>query len=187
MERVRCPWVVAGDALYERYHDEEWGVPLHDDRALFELLLLEGFQAGLSWRTILHKREGFRRAFSGFDAEVMARWDARSIEGLQNDAAIVRHRGKIEAARDSARAYLALRESGRTLDAVVWDAVGGAPRVNHFAVLTDIPAKTPEAERLSKALRALGFKFVGPTTCYAFMQAAGLVDDHLVSCFRRGA
>lgn len=185
MEKTRCPWVPAGDPLYASYHDDEWGVPLHDDGALFELLLLEGFQAGLSWRTILHKREGFRRAFSGFDADVMARWNARSIERLVADSGIVRHRGKIEAARVNARAYLALREAGRTLDAVVWEAVDGRPKINHFQTLAEVPAKTPEAELLSKTLLKLGFKFVGPTTCYAFMQAAGLVDDHLLSCFRR--
>ncbi len=185
MEETRCPWVPAGDPLYASYHDDEWGVPLHDDRALFELLLLEGFQAGLSWRTILHKREGFRRAFSGFDPAAMARWNARSIERLVADPGIVRHRGKIEAARINARAYLALREAGRTLDAVVWDVVDGRPKINHFQTLAEVPAKTREAERLSKTLLKLGFKFVGPTTCYAFMQAAGLVDDHLLSCFRR--
>jgi DNA-3-methyladenine glycosylase I len=180
----RCPWA-GDDPLYVAYHDEEWGVPLHDDRRLFELLVLEGFQAGLSWITILRKREAFRRAFHGFDPARIARYGARDLARLMADAGIVRHRGKIEGAVRSARAYLRLVEEEGPLDRLVWSFVGGAPVVNHPRSPGDVPAQTEVSRALSKALRARGFAFVGPTTAYAFMQAAGLVDDHLASCPRR--
>jgi DNA-3-methyladenine glycosylase I len=180
---TRCPWA-GQDPLYVAYHDEEWGVPLRDERALFELLVLEGFQAGLAWITILRKREAFRRAFEGFDPERVARFGPRKVEALLRDAAIVRHRGKIEGAVASARATLRLRDEEGGLTRLAWSFVGGAPIVNKRRTLSEVPAETEESRALSKALRARGFAFVGPTTCYAFMQSAGLVNDHLVGCFR---
>jgi DNA-3-methyladenine glycosylase I len=181
---TRCPWA-GDDPLYVAYHDEEWGVPLHDDRALFELLVLEGFQAGLAWITILRKREGFRRAFEGFEPERVARYGAREVRRLLADAAIVRHRGKIEGASASAKALLRLREEEGPFAPWVWSFVGGAPLVRRPRRPGEVPAETAESRALSKALRARGFAFVGPTTTYAFMQAAGLVNDHLLGCFRR--
>ena len=178
----RCPWP-GDDPLYIRYHDEEWGVPVRDDRALFEMLLLEGAQAGLSWITILRKREGYRRAFHGFDADLMAAMDEADVERLVEDASIVRHRQKIQAFIDNARAFLRLGPPG-TFSDLVWSFVDGRPRRNSPASLADVPASTPESAAMSRELRRRGFRFVGPTTCYAFMQAAGLVDDHLVRCFR---
>ena len=169
---------------YVAYHDDEWGVPQHDDRLLFELLILEGAQAGLSWSTILSKREGYRRAFEGFDPRRMAGYGEREKERLLNDAGIVRNRLKIDAAIGNARAYLALRDEGRSLDDFVWSFVDGTPIVNHWDSVAQIPATTPEAEAMSKALKKKGFRFVGPTICYAFMQAAGLVNDHTRDCFR---
>ena len=183
-EPTRCPWA-GDDPLYVAYHDAEWGVPLHDDRRLFELLVLEGFQAGLSWITILRKREAFRRAFHGFDPARVARYGARDVARLLADAGIVRHRGKIEGAVASARAFLRLVAEQGPFDRFVWGFVGGTPGVNHPRTLADVPAQTEASRALSKALRAKGFAFVGPTTCYAFMQAAGLVDDHLAACSRR--
>jgi DNA-3-methyladenine glycosylase I len=180
---VRCPWA-GDDPLYVAYHDEEWGVPLHDDRRLFELLVLEGFQAGLAWITILRKREAFRRAFRGFDPERVARFGERDVARLLGDAGIVRHRGKIEGAIASARAFRELVRAEGSFDRFLWSFVGGAPLVNRPAAARDVPARTPASEALSRALRTRGFAFVGPTTCYAFMQAAGLVDDHLAACFR---
>ena len=179
----RCAWVPADDPLYVAYHDEEWGVPVREDRALFELLNLEGAQAGLSWSTILRKREGYRAAFAGWDVEAIAGFGERDVERLVADAGIVRHRGKIEAVIGNARATLALE---RPLSEVVWSFVGGEPRANAFRTVADIPAQTPESTAMSKELKRLGFRFTGPTTCYAFMQAAGLVDDHTLDCFRRG-
>lgn len=181
---LRCPWP-GQDPLYVRYHDEEWGVPIRDDRPLFEMLLLEGAQAGLAWITILRKREGYRRAFHGFDPVRMAAMDDADVERLVGDPGIVRHRQKIRAFIDNARALLDLGPAG-SFSELVWDAVGGAPRRNARASMEDIPAVTPESTALSRELRRRGFRFVGPTTTYAFMQAAGLVDDHLVSCFRHG-
>jgi DNA-3-methyladenine glycosylase I len=178
----RCAWVPLADPLYVTYHDEEWGVPERDDRKLFELLNLEGAQAGLSWATILHKREGYRAAFAGWDVEAVARFDERDVERLLGDAGIVRHRGKIEASIGNARAVLALDVP---LGDLVWSFVGGETRVNAFRTVAEIPAQTPESAALSKELKRRGFRFTGPTTCYAFMQAAGLVDDHTVGCFRR--
>ena len=181
----RCPWPGA-DPLYVRYHDEEWGVPTRDDRALLEILLLEGAQAGLAWITILRKREGYRRAFRGFDARLMAAMDEADVERLVLDPAIVRHRQKIRAFIDNARAYLELGPEG-TFSGLVWSFVDGRQRRNAWTAMEQVPATTPESTALSAELRRRGFRFVGPTTCYAFMQAAGLVDDHLVSCFRHGA
>jgi DNA-3-methyladenine glycosylase I len=183
-ERTRCGWADPQDPLYVAYHDEEWGVPLHDERALFELLVLEGFQAGLSWRTILHKRAAFRRALDGFRPEKLARWGPERVARALEDPGIVRHRGKIEAAVANARAALALRAAGESLDALAWRVVGGRPMVNTWRRGADVPARTAESEALSRELRARGFAFVGPTTAYAFMQAAGLVNDHVVGCFR---
>jgi DNA-3-methyladenine glycosylase I len=176
----RCGWV-SDDPLYLTYHDEEWGVPEHDGRALFEKLILDGFQAGLAWITILRKRDAFRAAFAGFEPDKMARFGARDITRLLGDAGIVRHRGKIEGAIENARAYLAMKEPFAPF---CWAFVGGKPRVNRFRSPADIPASTDESVALSKALRKLGFTFVGPTIVYAWMQACGLVNDHLVGCFR---
>jgi DNA-3-methyladenine glycosylase I len=182
----RCPWA-GDDPLYVAYHDGEWGLPSRDERHLFEMLALEGFQAGLSWRTILGKREAFRRAFEGFDPERVARFGAPRIRRLLADAGIVRHRGKIEGTIGNARALLRLHREGGSLAALAWSAVGGVPRANRFRRLGGVPPETPESRALSKALRARGFGFVGPTTVYAFMQACGLVNDHLVGCPRRAA
>lgn len=183
MRRVtRCAWVPLNDPLYVAYHDEEWGVPVRDDRALFELLNLEGAQAGLSWITILRKREGYRRGFAEWDVERIARFGQSDVERLLGDASIVRHRGKIESVIGNARATLAL---DRPLAELLWSFVGGEPRVNDFRSVADVPAQTSESEAMSKELKRLGFRFTGPTTCYAFMQAAGLVDDHTIDCFRR--
>jgi len=173
----RCAWVPLDDPLYVAYHDEEWGTPEHDDRRLFELLTLEGAQAGLSWSTILHKRENYRRAFRGFDPAKVARLDP---EKLLQDAGIVRNRLKVESAISNARAVLELG----SLDAYLWSFVDGEPRVNRPRRLADIPAETAESRAMSKDLKKRGFRFVGPTVCYAFMQAAGLVDDHTTDCFR---
>jgi DNA-3-methyladenine glycosylase I len=180
----RCAWVPEGDSLYLAYHDEEWGVPSHDERHLFELLVLEGAQAGLSWSTILRKREGYRQAFAGFDADAVARFGPRDVDRLLGDAGIVRNRAKIEAAIGNARATLAVREELGSLDALLWSFVGGEPRQDAWRSLGEIPAETEESRALSKELKRRGFRFVGPTICYAFMQAAGLVNDHVVDCFR---
>jgi DNA-3-methyladenine glycosylase I len=181
---VRCQWVPESDPLYVAYHDEEWGLPSHDDRHLFELLVLEGAQAGLSWSTILRKRDGYRRAFAGFDAERVARFGAKDVERLMQDSAIVRNRAKIEAAVANAGAALAVREEHGSLDAYLWSFVGGAPIRNRWRTLGEIPADTAESKAMSKDLKRRGFRFVGPTICYAFMQATGLVNDHVVDCFR---
>jgi DNA-3-methyladenine glycosylase I len=173
-----------GDPLYAAYHDEEWGVPSHDERHLFEMLVLEGAQAGLSWSTILRKRETYRRAFAGFDAERVARFAERDVERLLGDPGIVRNRLKVEAAIANARAVLALREEGGSLDALLWSFVGGEPLVGRRRSLAEIPAETDESRAMSKALKRRGFRFVGPTICYALMQAVGLVNDHVVDCFR---
>ena len=178
----RCDWVPLADPLYVAYHDEEWGFPERDERKLFELLNLEGAQAGLSWSTILRKREGYRNAFAGWDVEAIARFGERDVVRLLGDAGIVRHRGKIEAVIGNARATLAL---DAPLGELLWSFVGGEPRVNAFRTLGEIPAQTPESAAMSKELKRRGFRFTGPTTCYAFMQAAGLVDDHVLDCFRR--
>ena len=178
----RCAWVPADDPLYVAYHDDEWGVPVRDDRTLFELLNLEGAQAGLSWITILRKREGYRNAFAGWDVEQIARFGERDVERLLGDAGIVRHRGKIESVIGNARAALALEQP---LAELLWSFVGGEPRANGFRTVAEIPAETAESQAMSKELKRLGFRFTGPTTCYAFMQATGLVDDHTLDCFKR--
>jgi DNA-3-methyladenine glycosylase I len=177
---VRCGWVPAGDPLYVAYHDEEWGVPSHDERHLFELLVLEGAQAGLAWSTILRKREGYRRAFAGFDVERVARFGPRDLARLLGDSGIVRNQLKIEAAIANARATI---EAGG-LDELLWSFVGGRPLVNHWRTLAQVPAETGESRAMSKDLKRRGFRFVGPTICYALMQACGLVNDHVVDCFR---
>ena len=182
----RCEWAPEGDPLYLAYHDEEWGVPSRDDRHLFELLVLEGAQAGLSWATILHKREGYRRAFAGFDPEAVARFGAADVEGLLGDTGIVRNRLKVESAVANAHATLAVQEQHGSLAAYLWDFVGGEPKVNRWTSLGEIPSETEESRALSKDLKRCGFRFVGPTVCYAFMQATGLVNDHTVACFRHG-
>jgi DNA-3-methyladenine glycosylase I len=181
---TRCEWVPAGDELYVAYHDLEWGVPVHDERALFELLTLEGAQAGLSWRTILGRREGYRAVFDGLDPATVAAFDDARLEEILLDARIIRNRLKVYSMRDNARAVLRLHEAGTGLAQVLWDAVGGRPIVNAWESDEQIPASTPDAEAMSRTLRGLGFRFVGPTICYAFMQSAGLVNDHVVSCFR---
>jgi DNA-3-methyladenine glycosylase I len=177
---TRCEWVPEGDALYVAYHDQEWGVPSHDERHLFEMLVLEGAQAGLSWSTILRKRENYRRAFAGFDVEKVAAFGEIEISWLMLDAGIVRNRLKIESAIANARAALELD----SLDDFLWSFVGGRPLQNRWKTLGEIPAETDESKAMSKELKRRGFRFVGPTVCYAFMQACGLVNDHTVDCFR---
>jgi DNA-3-methyladenine glycosylase I len=182
-EPKRCPWAGIADPLYARYHDEEWGVPKTDDRAMFEKLVLEGFQSGLSWITILRKRENFRKAFHGFDAGRIARYGARDVARLMADPGIVRNRLKIEATIDNAKALLKLQE--RTgLAAFLWGSVDGRPQINSHRTPKTVPAQTPTSKAISKALKAEGFRFVGPTTVYAFMQATGMINDHLVDCHR---
>lgn len=180
----RCPWC-GTDTLYVRYHDEEWGVLVHDDRHLFEMLVLEGAQAGLSWRTILGKRARYREVFAQFDAEVVARFDEADEARLLADPGIVRNRLKVRGAARTARAVLDLQAQHGSLDAFVWQFVDGRPIVNDWQTLRDVPVRTPASDAMSRALRRAGATFVGSTICYAFMQAVGLVDDHLASCWRR--
>ncbi len=182
-ERSRCAWAPLDDPLYLAYHDDEWGAPVHDERRLFEMLTLEGAQAGLSWSTILHKREGYRRAFASFDPEKVAAFKERDVERLLGDASIVRNRLKVRSAVDNARAVVALRGE-TTLDEVVWSFVDGQAIHGRHKRVRDIPAETPESRAMSKELTRPGFRFVGPTVCYSFMQGCGLVNDHVVSCFR---
>jgi DNA-3-methyladenine glycosylase I len=182
-ELVRCEWAPTGDPLYLAYHDEEWGVPVDGERRLFEMLTLEGAQAGLSWSTILHKREGYRHAFAGFDADAVAAFDERDVERLLSDASIVRNRLKVRSAVENARSVVALR-SETSLEGLLWSFVDGEPVVGGWNHLHDIPAETPESQAMSKELKRRGFRFVGPTVCYALMQACGLVNDHVVTCFR---
>jgi DNA-3-methyladenine glycosylase I len=179
----RCAWAEGSESERD-YHDREWGVPSFDDVHLFEMITLEGAQAGLSWRTILNKREGYRRAFAGFDPARVARFDRRRVERLLADPGIVRHRGKIESTLENARRVLEVQRAEGSLAALVWSFVDGAPKVNRWRRMSDVPAETEVSRALSKELRRRGFRFVGPTTCYAFMQATGLVNDHLVGCFR---
>jgi DNA-3-methyladenine glycosylase I len=181
-----CPWP-GTDPLYVAYHDEEWGVPERDDRALYELLTLEGAQAGLSWSTILHKRQGYRRAFAGFDPAKVARFDARREQKLLADPGIVRNRLKVSSTIENARRVLETQEELGSFSALLWGFVDGEPLVGGWKTVGEIPAETPVSKAMSKELKRRGFRFVGPTVCYAFMQAAGLVDDHVVSCFRFGA
>jgi DNA-3-methyladenine glycosylase I len=182
--RRRCAWGDGPDAEYRAYHDREWGVPIRDERHLFELLILEGAQAGLSWSTILRKREGYRRAFAGFDPLVVGAFGEADVARLLADTGIVRNRAKVAAAIDNARATLELRAAGGGLVEHLWSFVGGAPVVNRFASLAEIPAETDQSRAMSRDLRARGFRFVGPTICYALMQSAGLVNDHETRCFR---
>ncbi|MGZ6134444.1 MAG: DNA-3-methyladenine glycosylase I [Myxococcaceae bacterium] len=180
--RPRCGWVTE-EPLYIRYHDEEWGRPVHDDRRLFEFLVLEGAQAGLSWWTVLQKREGYRRAFAGFDPARVARLRPARIEALLQDRSIVRNRAKVTSTVDNARAFLEVQREHGSFDAFAWSFVGGKPIRRRPRSLKDVPATTPESDAFSDALRARGFRFVGSTICYAFMQACGLVDDHVRGCF----
>ena len=180
----RCPWPKQ-DPLYVAYHDEEWGVPEYDDRALYEKLILDGFQAGLSWITILRKRDNFRRAFDGFAPEKIARYTPKKVERLMQDAGIVRNRMKIEGTVRSARAYLDIMEKGPGFSRLLWDFMGGKPKVNRFRSTSQVPAETELSRKISKELAGRGFKFVGPTIVYAWMQAVGIVNDHAHHCFRR--
>lgn len=179
---TRCAWASSPEMI--RYHDEEWGVPAHDDRTLFEFLILEGAQAGLSWSTILNKRESYRRAFDGFQVARIAKYDTKKMRQLLADPGIVRNRLKITAAIENAKAFLRVREEFDSFDAYVWQFVGGKPHVNSWKTSGQLPASTPESDAMSKDLKKRGFKFVGSTICYAFMQAVGMVNDHAVNCFR---
>ena len=179
---TRCPWP-GEDPFYMAYHDTEWGVPEYDDRALYEKLILDGFQAGLSWITILRKRENFRKAFDDFQPEKIARYNEKKVHALMNDAGIVRNRAKIEGTVASAKSYLKIMEEGAGFSKFLWDFVDGRPKVNQFKTTASVPASTPLSIKMSKELGARGFKFVGPTIVYAFMQATGMVNDHLVTCF----
>ena len=183
MNLTRCPWP-SDDPLMMKYHDTEWGVPLHDDKLIFEFLILEGMQAGLSWSTILHKRANFRKAFAGFDVEKVSRFDGRKVRSLLNDAGIIRNRLKILAAITNARQFIGVQEEFGTFDRYVWRFVDGKPRMNRLRSLNDIPATSKESDAMSKDLKARGFRFVGSTICYAHMQATGMVNDHMMSCFR---
>jgi DNA-3-methyladenine glycosylase I len=178
----RCAWI--SDPLMQKYHDEEWGVPLHDDRKLFEFMVLDAFQAGLSWKTILSKRGNFRRAFDDFSPEVISRYDEAKFESLMQDAGIIRNRAKIRATIGNAKAFLAVQREFGTFDRYIWSFVGHKPIINHWKSLSELPAKTDISDKMSKDLTKRGFKFVGSTICYAFMQAAGMVNDHVVDCFR---
>lgn len=183
-ERTRCEWISGADPLYLAYHDEEWGAPSHDDTHLFEMLVLEGAQSGLSWSTILHKRQGYRHAFAGFDAARVARFTPAKVERLLGDPGIVRNRLKVESAVNNAARVLEVRRELGSLDTYLWSFVDGRPIVGRWASVADIPASTPESIAMSKDLKRRGFRFVGPTLCYAFMQATGLVNSHVTSCFR---
>ncbi len=184
---TRCAWAPVSDPLYLAYHDEEWGVPSHDDRHLFEMLVLEGAQAGLSWATILRKREAYRRAFAEFDADAVSRFGDTDVGRLLGDAGIVRNRLKVESAIANVRATLAVREELGSLAAYVWQFVDGAPLQNRWRTTADIPAETAESRAMRRDMKRRGFRFVGPTVCYAFMQATGIVNDHVVSCHRYAA
>ena len=183
-EPVRCTWA-GTDVLMQAYHDTEWGVPLHDDRRLFEFLILEGAQAGLSWSTILNKRENYRKAFDNFDAQKIARYSTRKIETLMQDSGIVRNRAKIEATVTNAKAFLLVQKEFGSFNSWAWTFVGSTPRKNNWRLPGEVPALTPQSDAMSKAMKERGFKFVGSTICYAFMQATGMVDDHIATCFRR--
>ncbi len=187
LDTGRCGWASPKEPIYVAYHDEEWGVPERDPRALWEKLVLDGFQAGLSWITILKKREAFRAAFANFDPEIVARFGAADRARLMADAGIIRSNAKIDAAIDGAKRYLAIRDAGEDFTAFLWSFVDGQPIQNHWTDLAQVPAQTPEAVEMSKALKAKGFKFVGPVIVYAFMQAVGMVNDHVVACPRHDA
>ena len=182
--KQRCDWACGGSELMLAYHDEEWGVPVHDDRLLFEFLILEGAQAGLSWSTILNKREGYRDAFDDFEAARIARYGARKVKQLLGNPGIVRNKLKVAAAIQNAKIFLDVQRECGSFDAYVWQFVDGKPKQNAWARMRDIPVTTPESDAMSKALKKLGFKFVGSTICYALMQATGMVNDHTVDCFR---
>lgn len=182
--KSRCGWVPLADPLYLAYHDNEWGTPLHDDHRLFELLILEGAQAGLSWKTILYKRENYREAFDGFNPEIIALYDEKKIASLLSNAGIIRNRLKINAAVANARAFLRAKEEFGSFDSFIWKFVEGRPLINQWTKLEDIPARTEISNQMSKELLKRGFKFVGSTICYSFMQATGMVNDHVTSCFR---
>jgi DNA-3-methyladenine glycosylase I len=181
---IRCAWADSGDPLYAAYHDDEWGVPERDSRALWEKLVLDGFQAGLAWITILRKREAFRAAFKGFDPDVVARFGAADRARLMADAGIIRSNAKIDAAIDGAKRYVDMREKGEDFSAFIWSFTDGKPVQNHWRSIAEVPAQTPLAAEMAKALKAKGFKFCGPVIVYAFMQATGIVNDHVASCFR---
>jgi len=181
--KTHCPWP-SEDKLMIEYHDKEWGAPLHNDRKLFEFLILEGFQAGLSWRTILHKRENFRKAFDNFDYNKVAKYDKRKVNYLLKDAGIIRNKLKIESAITNAKAFLQVRKEFRTFDKYIWSFVNGEPIQNNFKSLKKLPAKTKLSDKISEDLKKMGFKFVGSTIVYAHMQATGMVNDHLVCCYR---
>lgn len=183
---TRCGWAADGDALEQAYHDHEWGVPVHDDQVLFEFLTLEGAQAGLSWRTVLHKRENYRRLFADFDPAVVACFDDSTIAWLLNDPGIVRNRLKVESTVSNARAFLEIQSEYGSFDLWLWNFVDGNPVRNGWKGMAQVPTSTPLSDRISKALKQRGFRFVGTTIVYAYLQAVGVVDDHLVSCFRYG-
>jgi DNA-3-methyladenine glycosylase I len=185
--KTRCEWAAGSDELMRAYHDAEWGVPSHDDRHLYEMLTLEGAQAGLSWSTILRKREGYRSAFVGFDPAAVARFTEKDVERLLGDPGIVRNRLKVESTIHNASRVLEVQESEGSFDAYLWSFVEGTPIVNHWTSLSELPAETDLSRVLSKDLKRRGFRFVGPTACYAFMQTVGMVDDHTVDCFRRAS
>ncbi len=180
---TRCPWG-EGDPLYIDYHDKEWGLPLHDDQKLFEMLILEGAQAGLSWITVLRKRESYRQAFDNFNATKIANYDKAKIAELLNNPGIIRNKLKVNASVSNAQAYLKVQEEFGSFDNYIWQFVGGQPIINRWTSMAEIPAETPESRAMSKDLKARGFKFVGPTICYAHMQATGMVNDHVIDCFR---
>lgn len=181
---IRCAWAPAGDALYEKYHDEEWGVPVHDDRKMFEFMVLESAQAGLSWRTILAKRENYRKAFAGFDPKKVTKFTARDVARLMNDAGIVRNRQKIMAAINNAKRFIELQKEFGSFCNYLWSFVDGKPKIEKRKTMRDLPAKTSLSEALAKDLKKRGFQFFGPVVCYAHMQAVGIVNDHVTSCLR---
>lgn len=183
-EKIRCSWC-SKDDLYKDYHDNEWGQPLHDDRQLFELLCLEGAQAGLSWYTVLRKRENYRKAFDGFDANKMNKYNAKKIEALLQDEGIIRNKLKVNAFVQNAKAFLAIQKEFGSFDKYIWQFVGGKPVVNDVKSMGNVPAKTAQSDAMSKDLLKRGFKFVGSTICYAFMQASGMVDDHVNDCWKK--
>ncbi|MBD3224182.1 MAG: DNA-3-methyladenine glycosylase I [Caldithrix sp.] len=182
--KQRCAWVPDNDTLYIQYHDEEWGVPVYDDQHLFEFLILESFQAGLSWRTVLHKRENFRRAFDNFNPHNVAAYDEKKVRQLMQNSGIIRNQQKIRAALNNARAFLEVSEQFGSFSAYMWNFVDGKPIKNNWQSLQEVPATTPLSDKLSKDLKQRGFKFVGSTVCYAHMQATGMVNDHTTDCFR---
>ena len=185
-DKKRCEWVPANDPLYLKYHDEEWGVPLHDDIRLFELLILEGAQAGLSWKTVLNKRENYRKAFDDFDPEKISAYGESKIKSLLEDPGIIRNRLKINAAVQNAKAFLEVRKEFGSFDAYIWQFTGFKPKVNGWGSIKEVPAKTRDSDAMSKDLLKRGFTFVGSTICYSFMQATGMVNDHVKSCYRFG-